>query len=247
MLLVWKSLARLALASVVIAAPASAQAADIYDAWINVFEPKTFVITSVVTETKYDGGDQLEIQTIKGTSAGRTLQLRLQRFAGSSGFLAAFDPSGLDNNSRNAAALIRAFKLKEAEASNFQTLSSRHGRGATIDYQGCRVVMFGYRGTGENNTFEILVDGFDCGNKDAVTTYFEKTVQRSSRATNMAAASASEGRPAPAAPAKPALQVNCEAAKGDSGKLAAFMHSLSQPQLAQFLARAQDCGAFAGS
>lgn len=250
MLLVWKWSARLALAAMVAAAPASAQAADIYDAWINVFEPKTFQITSVVTEVNYSGGNQIDIQTIKGSSGGRNVQWRLQRSYGSSGIMASFDPSRLDNDSRNAASMIRAFKLNEAEASNFRSLNSRSGRGASIDYRGCRLLLFGFKGTGQGTSFELLIDGFDCGNKDNFSAYFEQTIQKSDRTANMAAGTAAGANPAAAAqaaPQKPLLQVNCEAATGDSGKMAAFMRGLNQDQLTRFLDGKQNCTSLSGS
>ncbi len=251
MLSVWKWPARLALAAMVATAPASARAADIYDAWINVFEIPNVSIGLLSNETRYNDGGQQELQIIKGTSQGRLFQINLQRTYGSSSVLPSYDSAPVDNATRNAKGMAARFKLPEGEVREFQQISGRGGRGATIDRGNCRFGFFGFRGNATGSGFEIIVDGMSCGDKAAFSNYLAQTIARSDRAANLAARAASAA-PAPAsAPAtpsaKPALQVNCEAAKGDNGRLATFMQSLSQAQLAQFLARSQDCTTFSGT
>ena len=52
------------------------------------------------------------------------------------------------------------------------------------------------------------------------------------------------GAAPPAAPQKPKLQVDCEAAQADKGTLAAFMQSLPRDTLTKYLEAGQACTAF---
>lgn len=245
MTVVWKWLARAASAALMIGLPASVQAIDRYDAWINVFDQKTFLVMEVINKTEYVGGSQIDLQTIRGIESANQVIFQLQRVYGNSATLAAFDSSLIDSAASSQRSMAQRLRLPENEITAYAKIAGRNGRGATVDARNCRHAWFGIRGTASSTGFQFLVTAQSCGDKDAFTRYLQDQIAPSDRAANQAAAGPGTPDPSPALQIQRSrLKSDCEAAKGDNTKLAAFIQSLNRRQLTQFLASKQDCSSF---
>jgi hypothetical protein len=184
MLSVRKWPARLALAAMVAAAPASARATDIYDAWINVFANKAFTITEVENKTIYGNGAQYDTQTIKGTHNGGNMLFSLQKIYGTSSHLGGFDAALIDSPASSAKGLAQKLGLPETEVTGLAKVSGKFGRGATVEIKACRAAWYGLSGDAQSGGFQYLVTALSCGDKDDFSRYLREEMRPSTRAAN---------------------------------------------------------------
>lgn len=160
--------------------PAAAQTGN-QAPWINVADNRAFTIFEVKTETKFERGSEYQLQTIRGTHGSGNLMFWLQKVGGSSATMASYDSALIDSRASNAAGVAASIGAPPAEVSNFAKTAGRFGRGATVDYKGCRFTWYGLRGNAEGQGFQILVSGMSCGDGAEFTRYLQEQIQVTGR------------------------------------------------------------------
>ena len=151
-----------------------ANAADLLDAWINVFSFSEFDISSVVNTTNTTNTGVNYAQTIEGTHKGRRLRFYIQR--STVGFNVLFSEK----------AVARSFRIDRSDASNFRKIKVRGGRGASVDHRGCRLIQSGLYGNAHNSDgFEFVIFSSTCGDGDQLAAFLAK-VRPATRESNSA-------------------------------------------------------------
>lgn len=152
-----------------------ASAADLADAWINVFSVPDFNISSVVNGTNTTSTGRHQSQIIDGTHNGQRLRFYIQR-----------SQIGFTDVLLSEKSVARLFEVERSDVSDYRKVKIRGGRGASVVHQGCRLILVGMFGTARiHDAYEYAIFASTCGDGDQLAAFLTK-IRLASRERNAA-------------------------------------------------------------
>lgn len=223
----------------------TANAADKFDTWINVFSEPGFDVRDMKPENSTSSSGRNEIQVVDIRANGQGIQLVIQR-AGAS----AFSRDGVDRNTRSLKNLARFYRSIDGPGTNFQKVRGSKTRGASFDFRSgqCRAALVGIRGS-HPLTYDYVVEGQTCGSPatlDLMSNYLAR--MKPAKPQENVSAAAYHGTPTRSqrteAPTRSPVRAKCDAAGSDTTKQAAFMQELSRSDVVKYLDSGLSCEVF---